>query len=134
MRLCSRRHLFQQIISCCINLTLSTFKVSILCSFNVTKLISLYLVSTNIPRNTIYFQKLQYIIILKHCRFLCSLYISTVSPLYNDIRYNSKIRYNVNLVCTKISRSFIFSLMFPFYSSGQHTFCIFVRIASARRF
>ena len=26
-----------------------------------------------------------------------------VNPLYNDICYNSKIRYNGNLVCTKIS-------------------------------
>ena len=58
----------------------------------------------------------------------------TVNPLYNDIRYNSKIRYNVNLVCTKISGSCIFSLIFPCNSSGKHTFCVFVRIASARRF
>ena len=29
--------------------------------------------------------------------------LSTVNTLYNDIRCNSKIRYNVNLVCTKIS-------------------------------
>ena len=27
-----------------------------------------------------------------------------------------------------------FSLTFPFYSSGKHTFCVFVRIASPRRF
>ena len=27
----------------------------------------------------------------------------TVNPLYNGIRYNSKIRYNVNSVCTKKS-------------------------------
>ena len=54
----------------------------------------------------------------------------TVNPLYNDISYNSKIRYNVNLVCTKISRACISSLIFPFYSPGKHTFCIFVRIAS----
>ena len=34
----------------------------------------------------------------------------TVNLLYNDIRYNSKIRYNVNLVCTKKSadRAFFF--------------------------
>ena len=57
-----------------------------------------------------------------------------VNSLYNDIRYNSKIRYNVNLVCSKISGSYMFSLMFPFYSPGKHTFCIFVRIASRRRF
>ena len=37
-----------------------------------------------------------------------------MNPLYNDIRYNSKIGYNVNLVCTKISGSCIFSLIFPF--------------------
>ena len=33
---------------------------------------------------------------------------TTVNPVYNDIRYNSKIRYNVNLVCAKISGSCIF--------------------------
>ena len=32
--------------------------------------------------------------------------VYTVNPLYNDIRYNSKIRYNVNSVCTKISGFF----------------------------
>ena len=31
------------------------------------------------------------------------MFCSTVNSLYNDIRYNSKIRYNVNLVRTKIS-------------------------------
>ena len=31
----------------------------------------------------------------------------TVNFLYNDIRYNSKIRYNVNLVFTKFSGSYI---------------------------
>ena len=34
--------------------------------------------------------------------------MSAVNPLYNDIRYNSKIRFNVNLVRTKISGSCIF--------------------------
>ena len=63
----------------------------------------------------------------RNCKF-------TVNPLYNDIRYNSKIRYYVNLVRTKISGLCIFSLLFPYYSSGKHTFCIFVRIALARRF
>ena len=58
----------------------------------------------------------------------------TVNPLYNDIRYDSEIRYNVNSVCTKISESCIFSLIYPCYSSGKHTFCVSVRIASARRF
>ena len=33
----------------------------------------------------------------------------TVDPLYNDIHYNSKICYNINLVCTKISVSLFFS-------------------------
>ena len=32
-----------------------------------------------------------------------------MNPLYNDIRYDSKIRYNVNVVCTKISGSCIVS-------------------------
>ena len=59
---------------------------------------------------------------------------NTVNPLYNDIRYNSKIRYNFSLVCTKISGSCIFSLIFPFYSSGTHAFYVFVRNASSRRF
>ena len=31
-----------------------------------------------------------------------------VNPLSNHIRYNTKICYNVNLVCTKISGSCIF--------------------------
>ena len=35
-------------------------------------------------------------------------WLMTVNPLYNDIRYNSKTCYNVNLVCTKISGSCIF--------------------------
>ena len=56
-----------------------------------------------------------------------------VDPLNNDIRYNSKIRYNVNLVCIKISGWYIFSLIFPCYSSGKPTFCVYVRIASPRR-
>ena len=47
-----------------------------------------------------------------------------MNSLYDDIRYNSKIRYNVNLVCTKVSGSYIFSLIFPCYSSGKHTFCV----------
>ena len=50
--------------------------------------------------------------------------IANENPLYNDIRYNSKIRYNVNLVWTKISGSCIFSLTFPCYSSEKHVLCI----------
>ena len=49
---------------------------------------------------------------------------ATVNPLYNDIRYNSKNRYNV---CAIISGSCSFSLIFPSYSSGKHTFCLFFR-------
>ena len=48
----------------------------------------------------------------------------TVNPLYNDIPYNSKIHYNVNLVCTKISGSCIFSLTVPCHSLGKHMFLI----------
>ena len=33
-----------------------------------------------------------------------------MNPLYNGIRYNSEIRYNVNQICTKISGTCIFSL------------------------
>ena len=61
-------------------------------------------------------------------------YLCTVNPLHKDIRYNSKISYNVNLVCTKISGSCIFSLILPFYTSGKHMFFVIVRIASLRRF
>ena len=59
---------------------------------------------------------------------------SRVNPLYNDIPDNSKIRKNVNSVCTKISGLCIYSLTVPCYSLGEHTFLIFVRIASLRRF
>ena len=58
--------------------------------------------------------------------------IKMAKPLYYDIRYNSKIRYNVNSVCTKISGSCILSLVVPCYSLGKPTFLIFVRIASPR--
>ena len=59
---------------------------------------------------------------------------NTVNPLYNNIRYNSKIRYYIKLVSTKVSGSCIFSLLFPCYSSGKHTFYVIVRNALARRF
>ena len=58
----------------------------------------------------------------------------TVNPLYNGIRYNSKIRYYVNPICTKISGSCIFSLTVLCYSLGKYMFWIFIRIASLRRF
>ena len=48
--------------------------------------------------------------------------IYTVNLLYNDIRYNSKIRYNVNLVRTKISGLCIFPLIFLCYSLGKICF------------
>ena len=38
----------------------------------------------------------------------------TVNPLYNDIHYNSKIRYNVNLVCTKNQRMVYFFNDIPY--------------------
>ena len=60
--------------------------------------------------------------------------VTAVNPIYNDIRYNSIIRYNVNSGCTKISGSCIFSLTVPCYSLGKYTSWIFVRIASLRRF
>ena len=43
----------------------------------------------------------------------------TVNPLYNDIRYNSKIRYNVNPICTKISGSCIFFIDSPVLFYGK---------------
>ena len=58
----------------------------------------------------------------------------TVNPVYNDIRYNSKICYNVSSVCTKSADHVFFSLTVLCYSLGKHTFLIFVRIASPRRF
>ena len=39
--------------------------------------------------------------------------VNTVNPFYNNIRYNSKICYNVNLVCTKISGSWVFFIDIP---------------------
>ena len=54
----------------------------------------------------------------------------TMNPLYNAIRYNSKIRHNVNSVCTKISGSCVFPLIVLKYSLGKHTFWIFVKIVS----
>ena len=49
-----------------------------------------------------------------------------MNPLYNGIRYNSKIRYNVNPSCTKNDGSCISSLTVPVYSLGKHTFWIFL--------
>ena len=50
---------------------------------------------------------------------------NTVNPLYNDIRYNTKIRYNVNLVCTKISGSCIFFINISMlFSNKTYVLCI----------
>ena len=59
---------------------------------------------------------------------------ATMNPLCNDIRDYSKLRYNVNPICTKLRGSCISLLTVPCFSLGKHTFLIFVRIASPRRF
>ena len=48
---------------------------------------------------------------------------STVNPLSNDIRYNSKARYNVNLVCAKISVYFFIGIPILFFRKA-HVLCI----------
>ena len=53
-------------------------------------------------------------------------------PLYNDICYNSKIFYTVNLVSPNSADRVFFSLILPYYSSGKHSFCVFVGIDSNR--
>ena len=58
---------------------------------------------------------------------------ATVNPLHNDIGYNSKIRYNINLTCTRFGISCIFSLTVPCYCLGKHMFWIFVRTALPRQ-
>ena len=55
---------------------------------------------------------------------LNTIQVYTVNPLYNGIRYNSEIRYNVNPIFTKISGSCIFLLTALCYSLGKHTFWI----------
>ena len=37
----------------------------------------------------------------------------TVNPLYNSIHYNGKIRNNVNPICTKINRLWVFFIDSP---------------------
>ena len=49
---------------------------------------------------------------------------NTMNPRYNDIRYNSKIRYNVNLVCTKISGPCIFINIPMFFFRKTYILCI----------
>ena len=59
-------------------------------------------------------------------------HLYTANPLYSDICYNSRIRYNVNSVCTKISGSCSFSLTVPCYYLGKRSFWVFVKIAFVR--
>ena len=54
-------------------------------------------------------------------------YTCTVNPLYNDRRYNSKIRYNVYSVCTKSADRAFFHLYSHVILQKKHTFCVFVR-------
>ena len=46
-------------------------------------------------------------------RLRASFNIITVNPLHNDIPYNSKIRYNVKLVCKKNQRIVYFFIDIP---------------------
>ena len=54
-----------------------------------------------------------------------------MNPLYNDIRYNSKIRYNVNLIFTKISGLCIFVIDNPMIL--QKDICFVYLLESSRR-
>ena len=57
--------------------------------------------------------------------------MDTVDPLYNDIRYNSK--FVITLICSaQKSGDRVFFIDTSVL--GKHTFCVFVRIASPRRF
>ena len=47
---------------------------------------------------------------------------STVKPLYNDICYNTEIRYNVDLARKKSADRTFLSLLFPCCSSGNIRF------------
>ena len=67
--------------------------------------------------------------LIAHIMFV---FFITVNPLYNDIRYNSKITSSRS--AQKISGSCIFSSTVPCYSLRKHTFWTFVTIASPRRF
>ena len=48
----------------------------------------------------------------------------TVNPLFNDIRYNSKIRYNVNLVCTKSADRIFFIDIPVLFFMKTYVLCI----------
>lgn len=56
----------------------------------------------------------------------------TVNPLYNNITYNSKILFKVNLTCTKPVDHGSFLVIFLCYSLGKHMLWILVRIALLR--
>ena len=45
--------------------------------------------------------------------------VFTVNPLYKDIRYNSKIHYNVNLVCTETADRVFFFIDSPMLFFGK---------------
>ena len=64
--------------------------------------------------------------------------INTVNPLYNNIRYNNKIHYNVNLVCTKIRGSCIFFVVVPMLVLGKtYILCVLLELprrGDSRRF
>ena len=65
--------------------------------------------------------------------------MSTVNPHYTDSRYNDKIRYTDNLTSTEtlsqkvtVNQKLCSSIIIQYFK--QHTFWIFVRIASLRQF
>ena len=59
---------------------------------------------------------------------------NTVNPLYNDIRYNSKIRYNVNFCQHKHQRIVYIFIDRPMLFFRKTYVLDIVRIASPRRF
>ena len=59
--------------------------------------------------------------------------LGSVNPLYKDVRYDSKIRYNVSSVSIKAANRVFVSLTVPYYCLGKHIYG-YVRIASPRRF
>ena len=69
------------------------------------------------------------------CGMLQPRNLNDITVKNKDIRYNSKIRYNVNSVCTKISGSCnFFFIDIPMLFFRKTYVCFFVRIALARRF
>ena len=66
--------------------------------------------------------------------FCCVRKVDTVDPLYKYIRYNSKIHHNVNLVCTKNSRSCIFSLIFHVILQENMHFVYFALLGHSNKY